>query len=164
MNTGKLSDKLQKLSIGSKNGFTLTENMMSYYQDPSYIQTWYGEFKLPNSTIVVDKNNNDINKPLTNGYIGVKFNIECITKQKDTTIIIGYDQNDRDSSGNEILNTTQWDYEGYLGIQSGRNFSGDLRIQLENGVWRIKDQNTYNKVRGTVILYDTDNRAANDFE
>mgnify|MGYP000618039318 CR=1 FL=1 len=164
MNTGKLSDKLQKLSIGSKNGFTLTENMMSYYQDPSYIQTWYGEFKLPNSTIVVDKNNNDINKPLTNGYIGVKFNIECITKQKDTTIIIGYDQNDRDSSGNEILNTTQWDYEGYLGIQSGRSFSGDLRIQLENGVWRIKDQNTYNKVRGTVILYDTDNRAANDFE
>ena len=164
--TTLLSEKLEKMVISKE--FTLSSNMMTFHNvDVSYIQTWYGEFKLPNSTIVVEKGGN-INNPLTNGYIGVKFDIKCKTTLKSAgnagkTVTISYNQNDRDKDKSIIPNTTQWDYEGYLGIQSGKELEGTLRIQLENGIWNI-NKDRYNDIRGTVILYDTDNRAAEDFD
>ena len=164
--TTLLSEKLEKMVISKE--FTLSSNMMTFHNvDVSYIQTWYGEFKLPNSTIVVEKGGN-INNPLTNGYIGVKFDIKCKTTLKTAgnagkTVTISYNQNDRDKDKSIIPNTTQWDYEGYLGIQSGKELEGTLRIQLENGIWNI-NKDRYNDIRGTVILYDTDNRAAEDFD
>ena len=164
--TTLLSEKLEKMVISKE--FTLSSNMMTFHNvDVSYIQTWYGEFKLPNSTIVIEKGGN-INNPLTNGYIGVKFDIKCKTTLKSAgnagkTVTISYNQNDRDKDKSIIPNTTQWDYEGYLGIQSGKELEGTLRIQLENGIWNI-NKDRYNDIRGTVILYDTDNRAAEDFD
>ena len=161
--TTLLSEKLEKMVISKE--FTLSSNMMTFHNvDVSYIQTWYGEFKLPNSTIVVEKGGN-INNPLTNGYIGVKFDIKCKTTLKSSgkTVTISYNQNDRNKDKSIIPNTTQWDYEGYLGIQSGKELEGTLRIQLENGIWNI-NKDRYNDIRGTVILYDTDNRAAEDFD
>lgn len=119
--------------------------------------TYYGEYKLPNSTIAVKVNKNgkyDINKPLTDGYIGVVFNI--VARESDDV----YLQYGKDSYKGE-KNTSQWDYEGYLGMSNpGKTYSTTLK--LENGTWNI-DNTTYNKIKGTVILYDTDSRASNDF-
>ena len=42
--------------------------------------------------------------------------------------------------------------------------ANSLGLQLESGTWKIANNDMYNKIKGTVVLYDTDNRAANDFE
>ena len=166
-----MSTKLEALKIG-ETSFKLTDNMMSY-SDNNFVQAWYGEFKLPNSTIAVEvgaDGKKDINNPLNDGYIGVRFNIQCIDKEKasaresDATIV-SYNQNDKSDAS--PTNTTQWDYEGYLGFARtniGKNLEGELRLQLEKGLWSINSQQMYNKVKGTVVLYDIDNRAANDFD
>lgn len=166
-NISNMSSKLEPLNVGCNNtekGFTLNSSMMSV-SDNQFIQAWYGEFKLPNSTIAV--NGSDISNPLTNGYIGVKFDIECIDdKGKSTEKRISYNQlnkNDKDSSGNLKPNTTQWDYEGFLGFTNYGNEANDLTLQLEKGTWSINNEK-YNKIKGTVVLFDTDNRAANDFD
>lgn len=120
--------------------------------------TYYGEYKLPNSIIAVRVNKNgtyDINKPLTDGYIGVVFNIQAI---ESSGVSLVYGKN----AYNGKKNTSQWDYEGYLGISKpGEEYSTTLR--LEKGTWKI-DNAMYNKIKGTVILYDVDSKASNDFD
>lgn len=176
-----MSTKLEALKIGgSKNdkSFVLKDNMMSY-SDNNFVQAWYGEFKLPNSTIVVEVEENgkkDINKPLTDGYIGVRFDIQCVDKETANapesdatkTTIVSYNQNDKTAEGEGLRhNTTQWDYEGYIGFESsniGKPLASVFRIQLEKDFWIINTQEMYEKIRSTVVLFDLDNRAANDFE
>ena len=49
-----------------------------------------------------------------------------------------------------------------MGVEYGKNVD-NLRLQLEKGVWEM-DNSRYNDIKGTVVLFDLDNRAANDFE
>lgn len=156
--TEYLSDKLVNINVGDS--FTLDSKTMITTDNSNFIQAWYGEFKVPNSTIVIPEGGN-INNPLKDGYLGVIFKIECIDKSSDNSkeVIVMYDQNDKTKDG--MPNTSQWDYEGYMGVASGNNFSGSL--QLEKGTWSI-DNSRYNDIKGTVVLYDLDERAANDFE
>lgn len=162
--TSKMSDNLEPLNIASSEGyFTLNDKMMSV-NDTLYNQAWYGEFKLPNSTIAVPTGDN-IRNQLKDGYIGVKFNIKCIDFDDQGMVSVSYNQNDKSSNNKD--NTSQWDYEGFLGFSSiGQKVSetNPLRLQLENGIWKIEDDDTYNFVKGTVVLFDLDNRAATDFE
>lgn len=119
--------------------------------------TYYGEYKLPNSTIAVkvDSNGNyDINRPLTDGYIGVIFDI--VAHESD-----GVDLSYSKNSYKGLTNTSQWDYEGYLGMDKPQK-EYSTTMKLEKGIWTI-DNDIYNKIKGTVILYDTDKRASNDF-
>lgn len=119
--------------------------------------TYYGEYKLPNSTIAVkvDSNGNyDINRPLTDGYIGVIFDI--VAHESD-----GVDLSYSKNSYKGLTNTSQWDYEGYLGMDKPQK-EYSTTMKLEKGIWTI-DNDVYNKIKGTVILYDTDKRASNDF-
>ncbi len=151
--------------LGSLKKLTIGKNMMALSNN-NFVQTWYGEYKLPNSTIAVevtkDVNGNekyDINKPLKNGYIGVKFDITA-TVTENGDFKINYNKNNTGSSNN----TTQWDYEGYMGfIGPGNVLTGVIKIPLENGIWSLSNL-IYNQIKGTVILYDIDNRASSDFE
>lgn len=151
-----LATKLVPLDISRE--FTIRNDMMGR-NDGKFLQTWYGEFKLPNSVIAVEVNKTtgayDINKPLTDGYIGVKFQLSSTDKNG---ITIRYDNNNK-TEGKQ--NTSQWDYEGYMGVTAGQAVNPS--IQLEKGTWRISNS-LYQAVKGTVLLYDTDNRAAQDFE
>lgn len=167
-NDSNLSTRYQNLKV-SASYFTLTNSAMMTKDDTGYIQCWYGEFKLPNSTIVV-KNGDSINKPLTNGYIGVKFKIDAV-EQDETGAerVISYNNIDTGVGGGAV-NSTQWDYEGYLGYdfntKSGAAISSSSDVkspQLQLGNWNISNQAEYEKIKGTVILYDIDSRAANDF-
>ena len=162
--TNTLSTSLVKL--GNLRNMTLRYNMATPNENRTVI-TYYGEYKLPNSTIAVKVDNNgkyDINNPLTNGYIGVVFDIYANTgsiKQNGVTkdIIIKYGKN---TDGD---NTSQWDYEGFLGFTNYGNKvkNGELAIRLQQGSWQLTDA-IYNKIKGTVILYDMDERAATDFD
>ncbi len=160
-NSRYLSDALKELNISSSSGFILDSSMMdTSADDDMFIQAWYGEFKLPNSTIAV-KNGSSINKPLTDGYIGVIFKIEC-TDKGTKNVTVAYDNEDKGLDGSRH-NTSQWDYEGYIGFNSPGSNADGLSIKLEKGDWNINDD-MYNKIKGTVLLYDTDNRAAEDFD
>lgn len=159
-----MSEQLEPLKIGSSEGFTLDYKMMNTSND-NFIQSWYGEFKLPNSTIVTE--NGNVSKPLTDGYIGVRFNIVCTDKDKDNKTVqeISYNTNNKNADPN--TNTSQWDYEGYLGFNScGSEYkeTDNLSIQLEKGTWKIQNDSMYSLVKSTVVLFDLDNRAANDFD
>ena len=160
----KFSKDKQTLDMSA---LVLTEKMMCANFD-GFIQSWYGEYKLPNSTILVESgkepNSGNI---LKDGYLGVVFNIGVVEQQigdssNSKTVVITYNSPDKKASSQ--TNTSQWDYEGYLGFSNaGSVLSGNLKIQLANGTWNI-DNNRYQQVKGTVILYDLDNRAASDFE
>lgn len=160
-----MSDQLEPLEIGSSEGFTLNYKMMSTSGN-NFLQAWYGEFKLPNSTIAVEGNN--VAKPLTDGYIGVIFDIQCIDNKGTTNEkILSYNKDNKNANPN--TNTTQWDYEGFLGFSNPGSKSGDISIQLEKGTWIVNDDNVppkakYTDIKGTVALFDIDNRAANDFD
>ena len=159
-NSSFLSTKLEKLDISNSSGFIINSKMVDTSgNNDNFIQTWYGEFKLPNSTIAVP-NGGNINNPKTDGYIGVKFVVECIDKTGGNTIVISYNVNDKSAGG---INTSQWDYDGYAGFNTPGSQATNLKLQLEKGVLNL-DNNMYNKIKGTVVLYDTDNRAAQDFE
>ena len=149
------------------------------------IITYYGEYKLPNSTIAVavDANGNyDINKPLKNGYIGVIFDItaKAGTYGKNSTPISlsygaatkTYSEISANRKTEDLLktidaaNTSQWDYEGYLGFKNfgyTATFTAATSIRLEDGQWSLSNA-LYKKIKGTVILYDADDRAATDYE
>ena len=160
-----MSEQLEPLKIGSSEGFTLDYKMMNTSND-NFIQSWYGEFKLPNSTIVTE--NGNVSKPLTDGYVGVKFNIECIDTDSSSKVkAISYNTNNKNA--NPDTNTSQWDYEGYLGFSNPGSAAGDIALQLEKGTWTVNDNNSgskakYTDIKGTVALFDLDNRAANDFD
>lgn len=161
-NVSSMSKKQEALNIGSSTGeFFLTDKMMSS-DDTNYIQSWYGEFKLPNTTIAV-KDGDNIDNALKDGYIGVKFKITCIDSNLNETV--SYDINNK-SVGSQV-NTTQWDYEGFMGFSNpGQPVTENtsLRLQLEKGIWAIKSQDLYDFVKGTVVLYDIDDRAADDIQ
>lgn len=161
-NVSTMSTKQEVLNIGSASGeFYLTDKMMSS-DDTNYIQSWYGEFKLPNTTIAV-KNGDNIDNALTDGYIGVKFDISCYDAKLNEDI--SYNRNNK-TVGSQI-NTTQWDYEGFLGFSNpGQQVTEQtsLRMQLENGIWAINTQEIYDFVKGTILLYDIDSRAADDIQ
>jgi hypothetical protein len=147
---------------------TLNNNFMAT-SNKNYYQTWVGEYKLPNSTVAFDYSKSivDLKKPLTNGYIGVKFDI-TVTDMEGTNIVsqLNYAVNDRDTadeSGKTATNTSQWDYEGFMGFKTPGK-PANVSVQLEKGTWKIDEDKIYQQVKGTVILYDADNRAANDFE
>lgn len=154
-----MSTQLEPLNIGNSNGFELTYKMMSI-SDNNFIQSWYGEFKLPNSTIAIEKGKS-INNPLTDGYIGVKFEIICTDVVDNNEITISYNTNDKKAKNKE--NTTQWDYEGFLGFKNPGDIADNLNLQLEKGNCTINNE-TYQDIKGTVVLFDIDNRAANDFD
>ncbi|MDD2375945.1 MAG: hypothetical protein PHD15_01645 [Clostridia bacterium] len=153
-----MSTKLEPLNVSSI--IKLTNKSMGT-NNSSFIQSWYGEFKLPNSTIAV-ANGGDINNPCKDGYIGVIFKIVC----KDTitnppsTRSISYSQQNR-AAGSPV-DSSQWDYEGFMNFDIS-NPNKKLRYQLEKGMWEI-DNSRYREIRGSVVLFDLDNRAANDFE
>ena len=159
-NISNMSEQLEPLVVGSTSGFTLNSKMMST-ADNNFIQAWYGEFKLPNSTIAVEGNN--ISKPLTDGYIGVKFEIKSVDKDSNRNVIreISYNQDNKNTD--KKTNTTQWDYEGFLGFTNYGNEVDKITLQLEKGNWEINNS-TYQDIKGSVALFDTDNRAANDFD
>lgn len=46
----------------------------------------------------------------------------------------------------------------------GISASNMVTMQLEKGILKVTDQSRYDKIKGTVLLYDLDNRAATDFE
>lgn len=161
-----LSTKLVKIPISYISGgqdeyvrndlvssIVLNNNMMALARD-KFTQAWYGEFKLPNTTIAVKKGES-VNNPLKDGYIGVIFDIYCVDAGNGYTL--SYSKN------NSTMNTSQWDYEGYLGFKTPGSKAKSMSIQLERGTWNITDE-VYNKIKGTVILYDIDDRAASDFE
>ena len=130
----------------------------------AFIQSWYGEYKLPNSTIVVKFGESDLNKNLKDGYIGVVFYIGVVEITSNRTIVISYNTNDKMRDYGARTNTTQWDYEGYLGFSNpGSEVNGNLTIQLAKGKWNINNE-IYQKIKGTVALFDLDNRAASDFD
>lgn len=165
-NSSMLTDKY--VSLNMSKGFTLDDSTVCT-NDNGYIQTWYGEFKLPNTTIAVKKVNGktgDVNNPLTDGYLGVKFNIECVYYNNSGEEIerVSYNTPNKNASG---TNTTQWDYEGYLGFKNaGKDVTGNdgLYLQFPKGKLMISSQTTYEQIRGTVVFFDLDNRASNDFE
>ncbi|MEG2275417.1 MAG: hypothetical protein RSC09_02860 [Clostridia bacterium] len=148
------------VSMGNyKDGIELKASTNMATNNQKFVQLWYGSFKLPNSTVVIKKGESDLSKALTKGYIGVKFDITCVEMGNGQTYNVKYNQLDASKAGTP--NTTQWDYEGYLGSVPGQKFSGG--IQLESGKWSIDDK-LYQEIRSTVMLYDTDERAAEDFE
>ncbi len=161
-NVSSMSTKSVGLNLASSLGeFYLTDSMMSS-DDSNYIQSWYGEFKLPNTTIAVKKGEG-VNNALTDGYIGVKFDITC----SDTVLNETISYNSEDKKAASKINTSQWDYEGYLGFANpGQpiNTDSSLRLQLEKGIWVVNTQDVYDFVKGTVVLYDTDERAADDIQ
>lgn len=151
------------VSLGNLRNITLKHNMATVADNGAVI-TYYGEYKLPNSTIAVKVNSDgsyDINKPLKNGYIGVIFDI-VVESGADATkeVQLSYSKN----TDKKKANTSQWDYEGFLGYTNyGHAITEPLSIRLEKGVWKI-DNSTYNDIKGTIILYDLDERAATDYE
>ena len=165
-NSSMLTDKY--VSLNMSKGFTLDDSTVCT-NDNGYIQTWYGEFKLPNTTIAVKKVNGktgDVNNPLTDGYLGVKFNIECVYYNDSGKEIerVSCNTPNKNASG---TNTTQWDYEGYLGFKNaGKDVTGNdgLYLQFPKGKLMISSQTDYEQIRGTVVFFDLDNRASNDFE
>lgn len=165
-NSSMLTDKY--VSLNMSKGFTLDDSTVCT-NDNGYIQTWYGEFKLPNTTIAVKKVNGktgDVNNPLTDGYLGVKFNIECVYYNNSGEEIerVSYNTPNKNASG---TNTTQWDYEGYLGFKNaGKEVaeSDGLYLQFPKGKLLVSSQSMYEQIRGTVVFFDLDNRASNDFE
>ena len=154
------------VSLGNLRKIILNHQMTTTSAGEGYV-TYYGEYKLPNSTIavMVDKNGKyDINKPLTDGYIGVIFDIKAYTgtilsNDKTQSVNLSYS---KDTNG---TNTSQWDYEGFLGYTKFGNKVADnlLSLKLEKGKWSINNE-TYNKIKGSIVLYDIDQRAATDYE
>ena len=166
-----MSTKLVPLNIGNSqtNGaFTLNYDMMASSND-SFVQSWYGEYKLPNSTIAVKNGKNienDKDAVLKNGYIGVVFNMICIDYDSTGKVVRRTSYNQPDTNKTNSNNTTEWDYEGYLGFRiPGTSVSSlnPVSLQLEQGKWDISND-IYQRIKGTVVLYDTDARAADDFD
>lgn len=166
-NTYTLSES--SVILGNLRNLTLTHNMATV-SDNGAVITYYGDYKLPNSTIAVKVNADgtyDINKPLKDGYIGVVFDIiiyagKANVGNKTEDILLSYSKNTISNKPN----TSQWDYEGFLGYTDyGEEVPPDnpIKMKLEKGTWSI-DNLTYNDIKGSVMLYDLDQRAATDYE
>ena len=160
------------VKLGNTTELTLTSKMMEK-ADNMFVQIWYGEYKLPNSTIAVEEVDGkyDVNNPLKNGYIGVKFDIKVYeyNEKGEEVRELSYNQGDLNKNEDDQINTTQWDYEGYLGYDYDKkngaavSLSDNIILALENMTWKL-DQEDYEFIRGTVILYDTDAKASSDYD
>lgn len=158
----------KSLKLGDLRNITLTKEMATANINNTAI-TYYGEYKLPNSTIAVEVDKNgkyDINEHLKDGYIGVVFDIVAYSgtiniDNLSQEVLLSYSKNTK----KDKPNTSQWDYEAFLGYTEYGSIvtDGKLKIKLEKGVWEITDE-IYNSIKGSVILYDMDNRAATDYE
>ena len=174
---GTLSNKYVTLDVSNcEKGFDLKDKYTMTTSENAYVQAWYGDFKLPNSTMVVPKKKDasgkvvrDINHLLNKGYIGVVFDITCTDSKiksdgnEKECLTISYGANNKNVTPN--TNTSQWDYEGFLEFPKGNIGSplrGKIKMELENGIWEIDDA-LYQQIKGTVVLYDTDAKASNDF-
>ena len=159
-----MSTKLEGLNIGTDTGTVILNTKMMSTSNDRFIQAWYGDFKLPNFTIAIDKGIKDISNESIkkDGYIGVVFTIKCLDYENGKLVrTTSYNQNDKVATNQN--NTSEWDYEGYLGFRSPGNDATNITLQLEKGTWYI-DNAVYQNIKGTVVLYDTDQRAALDFD
>ena len=120
------------------------------------ITTYYGEYKLPNTTIAVANDGNGnypINNPLTDGYLGVRFNISASHSIYEATPSSVY----KSDAGNI------WAHESYSGYEKQDNGSIKYgKIRLEKGVLQINAANQ-DIIHGTVVLYDLDAKASDDY-
>lgn len=161
LDIGDNSLSSKTIELGSLTGLTLEYNTMS--TKSSDHQTFYGEYKLPNSTIVVEsgKSPKDKNNILSNGYLGVMFKISSTFRfaSESEDRIISYQVNMND----EEEGTNEWKYEGYMGQKYGLG-TITKQLQLEKGRLKINNDVVYGKFEGTVVLFDLDNRAANDYD
>lgn len=157
------------VSLGNLRNLTLTHEMATVAPNGAII-TYYGEYKLPNSTIAVEVDKNgtyNINEPLQDGYIGVVFDIVAYAgkakiEDKIEEIELSYSKNTKENKPN----TSQWDYEGFLGYTNYGEYvpeDNPIKLKLEEGTWLINDE-VYNEIKGSVMLYDLDERAAADYE
>ena len=147
--------KLSKdqISIGNISKITLNANTNTISKIKDQEQLWVGRYRLPSTTFVVNKNEKELKNKLQDGYLGVKFNIKCIQKNGPEEIILDYSQNDKQDNR---PNTSQFDMEGNLGANYG--VENNLSIKLEKGDLNIPND-LYNKLKGTVLLYDLDRYA-----
>ena len=124
------------------------------------VTTYYGEYKLPNTTIAVavEDGKYNINEPLTNGYIGVKFDMTAGSKKSST-----FEESTKYMDSNQLK---EYNSEGkkYGGIwELEKYFGTNEKFRIEGASLNITDYNVYNKLVGTVILYDADARASDDY-
>lgn len=141
----------------------LTPSAMTTGSTNDDYQTYYGEYKLPNSTIVVNSGDtpSEANR-LKDGYVGIVFEITSGYEKDGIYYTLNYSQNmDRETTA--TANSSEWEYEGYLKQQYNKPFTS-AKIQLEKGVWNITTDADYENIKGTVVLFDLDARASTDFE
>lgn len=158
--------------IGEKTPLTrlvLNAGTMSTSEEDT--MTFYGEYKLPNSTIAIksDKSIADKDNYLSDGYIGVKFNItyyhDKSNKESKISYGVGMQKVPSTNPLEAYKGTSQWEREGYLGMKYSQNNSKNAQLKLEKGTWDIGEatSDNYQQILGTVVLFDLDNRAATDF-
>lgn len=129
------------------------------------VTTYYGEYKLPNTTIAVEVNEKgeyNINSPLANGYIGVIFDMSAgsITDNvfdESTSYVNKADITDKFGG--------MWQLENYYGGKTEFKLEkATIAVQIHNketGAYTYTDFGQ--KMLGTVILYDADARASDDY-
>lgn len=164
LTNGDIITNLSKTNqeLGNLTKITLKQSTMSTLSKDNKYRTYYGEYKLPNSTVAVYGGKiTDKSKILKDGYIGVKFDIR--SRHIGDGSIMGNDsvitystKLDKAASNN----VTQWDYESYMGAKYDKEAT--IKMKLEKGIWSIGNV-TYNEIKGTVVLFDLDARAATDF-
>lgn len=174
LTNGDIITNLSKTNqeLGNLTKITLKQSTMSTLSTDNKYRTYYGEYKLPNSTIAVtsDAKITDKSKILKDGYIGVKFDIISRhigdgsgSLNEEQSVITYSTKLDKSAASN---NVTQWDYESYMGAKYDK--AAAIKMKLEKGIWIIDDDYTndntkYNDIKGTVVLFDLDARAATDF-
>lgn len=129
------------------------------------VTTYYGEYKLPNTTIAVEIDEDgkyDINNPLTDGYIGVIFDLSAGSIKKGV-----FDESTFYVNKNKITETFggMWQLENYYGGKTEFKLEkATIAVQIHNketGAYTYTDLGQ--KMLGTVILYDADARASDDY-
>ena len=142
-----------EIVVGGTTEINLKANSNMVKMPNDQEQIWVGRYSLPNSLFVVNKGEKNLKNKLTNGYLGVIFKIYYIEKDRANTTVIEYSQNDKQDSR---PNTSQWDMEGNLASNYG--VINNVSLKLEKGKLNISNE-LYNKIKGTVILFDLDRRA-----
>ena len=153
----------KEVSLGNLNELTLQKETMSITTED--YQIFYGEFKLPNTTVAVEDGKTPTKENiLKNGYIAVKFDITTTYEDEELKYSRPMDKKVESNTIKQWL-VTQWSFEGFLGARYGKeSLKADTGIQLENKKkLKATDATTYGEVIGTVVLFDSDERAASDF-
>lgn len=155
----------KEVKLGTVEKLTLQKDTMSITTE-NY-QIFYGEFKLPNTTVAVKEGGSITSKSdiLKDGYIAVKFDITTTYESgKELQYNRPMDKRSTVDTPLKKLLVTQWSFEGFLGSRYGKDSLKNTIIQLENkNKVSLTDANSYSQVIGTVVLFDSDERAASDF-